>query len=256
MLNAFIVVFAFLGLCFAQDPASGWMAYAVGSVPTGVKRITKMEATWTVGANPPKSRSFFSPWFGLDPADNLNLIQPVNPWGGSSWSMYTEYYQWSPTHNSNSKTFAVSAGQTLKGSLVYDASSDSYQLTQTILETNSVSTQNVPCQSGKQYNLPYFVYEKTFPCNTYPPDGIVTFRDINVECDGADCSNDIKWAAKVKDANCNFQAVITNQTTISIKWDTTAKSLYDAHTDAELVKLNAHGWAKHARLDENGNLLF
>jgi hypothetical protein len=247
---------ACLAVAFCQDPAGGWMAYAVGSVPAGTQRITKMEATWTVGANPPKSRSFFSPWFGLDPADNLNLIQPVNPWSGSSWSMYTEYYQWSPTHNSNSKTFAVSAGQTLKGSLVYDASSDSYQLTQTIVETNSISTQTVPCQAKKQYNLPYFVYEKTFPCATYPPDQIVTFRDIVVECDGKDCTDSVKWAAKVKDANCNMQAVITNQTTISITWDTSAKSLYDTHTDTELVKLNAHGWARNARLSDAGELLF
>eukprot|EP01052_Picozoa_sp_SAG31_P059281 SAG31_NODE_18601_length_630_cov_0.772128_1_plen_36_part_10 len=36
----------------------------------------------------------------MDPADNLNLIQPVNPWTGRSWSAYTEYFQWSPEHNS------------------------------------------------------------------------------------------------------------------------------------------------------------
>ena len=39
-----------------------------------------------------------------------------------------------------------------------------------------------------QYNLPYIVYEKTFPCKDYPPDEIVTFRDIKVECDGSDCT--------------------------------------------------------------------
>ena len=60
-----------------------------------------------MGAEPKHTRAFFSPWFGMDPADNLNLIQPVNPWSGSSWAMYTEYYQWSPTHNSNSKQVSV-----------------------------------------------------------------------------------------------------------------------------------------------------
>ena len=77
----------------AQDPATGWMAYAVGNVPAGVDRVTRLEMTWKVGASPARSRAFFSPWFGMDPADNLNLIQPVNPWSGSAWSMYTEYYQ-------------------------------------------------------------------------------------------------------------------------------------------------------------------
>ena len=55
----------------------------------------------------------------MDPDDNLNLIQPVNPWGGGEWSMYTEYFQWRPTHNSNSRQQPVEAGQTLHGSLVY-----------------------------------------------------------------------------------------------------------------------------------------
>ena len=53
----------------------------------------------------------------MDPSDNLNLVQPVNPWSGSSWSMYTEYFQWSPTHNSNSRQHSVEAGQTLHGQL-------------------------------------------------------------------------------------------------------------------------------------------
>lgn len=55
------------------------MAYAVGTVPAGTTRITKLSMAWKVSQNPKLSRAFFSPWFGMDPADNLNLIQPVNP---------------------------------------------------------------------------------------------------------------------------------------------------------------------------------
>ena len=51
------------------------------------KRITKLSMTWKVGASASPSRAFYSPWFGMDPDDNLNLIQPVNPWSGSAWSM-------------------------------------------------------------------------------------------------------------------------------------------------------------------------
>ena len=40
------------------------------------------------------------------------------------------------------------------------------------------------CQDGKKFIIPYVVYEKTFPCNSYPPDENVTFFDISVECDG------------------------------------------------------------------------
>merc|ERR1719198_2642851 len=99
-------------LARAQDPAHGWMAYAVGSIPDDANRITRLEMKWKVSENPRDSRSFFSPWFGMDPNDNLNLIQPVNPWLGRGWSMYTEYFQWSPTHNSNSKSYDIEAGQT------------------------------------------------------------------------------------------------------------------------------------------------
>lgn len=224
------------------------MAYAVGAVPAGTERITKLEMTWTVGAKPKNSMAFFSPWFGMDPADNLNLIQPVNPWQGGifggHWSMYTEYFQWSPTHNSNSPSKNVEAGQTLKGSLVYDSSADSYKLTQTVVETGATSSQVVKCQSGKKYTLPYVVYEKTFPCKDYPPDGNVTFRDIVVECDGKDCASQVKWTPKVKDANCNMAAHIDSKgNTISITWDTSAASMYDNHTRAELFDLNYHGWA-------------
>lgn len=70
----------------AQDPPQGWMAYAVGTVPAGTTRITRLEMKWTISNDPQPSFAFFSPWFGMDPADNMNLIQPVNPWGGSSWT--------------------------------------------------------------------------------------------------------------------------------------------------------------------------
>lgn len=251
----FIVLLAVLAVAAAQDPAGGWMAYAVGTVPAGVERITNLQMTWTVGAEPKHSRAFFSPWFGMDPADNLNLIQPVNPWSGSSWSMYTEYYQWSPTHNSNSKQYAVKAGQTLKGSLVYDKDTDSYDLTQTIVETGVSSKQNVPCQNGKKYNLPYVVYEKTFPCADYPPDEIVTFRDIQVECDGSDCTEDVIWESKVKDANCDMKAVVHNNTAISITWDTSARSRFDSMDRRDIVNLNANGWARNYALSEDGNAI-
>ena len=139
----------------AQDPAEGWMAYAVGAPPAGTDRITRLDMKWQVSDDPSSpSNAFYSPWFGMDPADNLNLIQPVNPWLGDGWAMYTEYFQWSPVHNSNSPQRDVEAGQTLHGSLVYDAQSDSYFLNQTVVETGATSTQTVRCQNGKKFTVP------------------------------------------------------------------------------------------------------
>jgi len=242
-----------VALASAQDPANGWMAYAVGAIPSKYERITKLEMTWTVGEAAKRSRAFYSPWFGMDPADNLNLIQPVNPWGGSSWSMYTEYYQWSPTHNSNSRQYSVKAGQTLRGSLDYDSSSDSYTLSQTIVETGKTSSQTVACQSGKKYVVPYVVYEKEWTCSDYPPDGVVTFRDIVVECDGTDCTQDVQWQAQVEGSNCGMAAHVdkaakaTSENEISITWNPNMVSKFDNMTRADLILRNAGGWgAKYA----------
>lgn len=63
----------------AQDPAQGWLGYAVANCPAGTT-LTMMDAYWPVGATPKRSQSFYSPWFGIDASDNLNLLQPVNPW--------------------------------------------------------------------------------------------------------------------------------------------------------------------------------
>ena len=236
------------GLTLAQDPAEGWMAYAVGKVPEGTERITKIQMTWKVGATPRRSNAFFSPWFGMDPADNLNLVQPVNPWLGTDWVAYTEYFQWSPEDNSNSRQIRAQAGNTLQGTVTYDAGTDSYLLSQKNLDNGESSSQNVRCQSGKKYTIPYVVYEKTFPCGDYPPDGRVDFTDISIECDGKDCTSDVTWESKVKDDNCNMKAVINSQTAISITWDTSAKSKYDDMTDAELFDLNYKGWATRFNL--------
>ena len=103
----------------------------------------------------------------------------------------------------------------------------------------------VKCQSGKKYTIPYVVYEKTFPCADYPPDEIVTFRNITVECDGADCTDKVQWVGKVKDANCNMKAAHNaSDGSISITWDTSAASRFDGLSRATLHDLNMHGaWA-------------
>jgi len=219
------------------------MAYAVGTVPTSVQRITLLQMQWKVGVNPKSSTAFFSPWFGMDPNDNLNLIQPVNPWSQTSWAAYTEYYQWQPTHNSNSQSISVKAGQTLQGTLTYVSSTDSYTLEQKVIETGAVSSQKVTCQNGKKYRIPYVVYEKKWPCADYGADQIVSFQILQAQCDGANCINNITWAAKVKDPNCQMTAHINSPTSISITWNISAPSAYDSMSRPELIAMNTSpGW--------------
>ena len=61
----------------AQDPAQGWLGYAKAVSPTNAGRITYAEATWINGGNPSQGGAFYSPWFGIETSDNLNLFQPV-----------------------------------------------------------------------------------------------------------------------------------------------------------------------------------
>lgn len=123
-------------VAFSQDPAHGWMviylyslnirsesktpdnfysqAYAVGDISlTNAERITRLEMKWNVNNYPTKkSSAYYSPWFGMDTSDNMDLIQPVSPYFGyhpwdsdtrypieGGYLAYTEYYQWKPTHN-------------------------------------------------------------------------------------------------------------------------------------------------------------
>jgi len=77
----------------AQDPAEGWLGYAQAVSPTGAGRITFAEAYWVNLQNPVEGGAFWSPWFGVETSDNLNLLQPVNPWVGDSYEIYNEYFQ-------------------------------------------------------------------------------------------------------------------------------------------------------------------
>lgn len=71
----------------AKDPAQGWTGYARGVAPAGNKQfITHAEAKWVVGTLPTSYGCFYSPWFGIESSDNLNLLQPVNPTDGSNVS--------------------------------------------------------------------------------------------------------------------------------------------------------------------------
>lgn len=62
---ALLVAVAMPASSVAQDPADGWMAYAVGTTPAGTERITFMQMKWVVSNNAQSSFAFYSPWFGM-----------------------------------------------------------------------------------------------------------------------------------------------------------------------------------------------
>mmetsp|Transcript_27135 Transcript_27135/g.37882 ORF Transcript_27135/g.37882 Transcript_27135/m.37882 type:complete len:276 (+) Transcript_27135:62-889(+) len=222
----------------------GWMAYMQGTIPGGVQRITKLRMKWKVGESAESSMVFYSPWFGLSSNDGLSLIQLLNPWLGNQWTMFTEFTELDKNHHQNSDQYAVKPGQIIEGTLEYNAETDSYLVSEQNIETGQISSQIVPCSDGKQYRTPYVVYEKTFPCNSYPPDEIVTFFDIYAECDGTDCTNEMEWISRINNSNCRMKAKFQDQTTISITWNVDEESQYKNMSISDLFHLNfSKGWA-------------
>ena len=76
---AALTALSFIASAVAQDPANGWLAFSSAYPPIAGQRLTFMSATWVNLDNAKDSSSFYSPWFGCDTTDNLNLLQPVNP---------------------------------------------------------------------------------------------------------------------------------------------------------------------------------
>lgn len=211
-----------LAIAVAQDPAPGWLAYATAQCPAGT-RITHMEAKWLVGQNPPDSFAFFSPWFGVDTTDNLNLLQPVNPWFGSSWSIYTEYYQWSPSNNMDSDQYSVNAGDQLWGQITFNGEdAQTYTLTQTDVTSGQSSSMTVPVQTDangnyKNYTVQYIVYEKVAQCYQYGPDQKVDFTDIKVYCNGQ--LVEPQWTTGIVENVCDFKANVISPSHVQITWN-------------------------------------
>jgi hypothetical protein len=226
---------------YAQDPANGWLGYATGVYPGG-GRISFIEAYWKCGAAPKPSTAFFSPWFGIDTSDNLNLLQPVNPWTGNQWEIYNEYYQWEPTHNENSASHVTQPGNVLYGSITLNATSNSYMLYHKDETSGWSVNMSVPIQQKngvyKNYTIIYFVYEKVTSCGNYPPDGVVDFYNISVQYEGKDATQQVKWSTAYVENVCNNRAHVIDPTHIQITWDTKFDEVEKSKTAEGISGLN------------------
>lgn len=241
----FAALVALLVACVAaKDPAQGWQGYATATNPAGGDAvITRASAYWTVPSNPLVQGAFFSPWFGIESSDNLNLIQPVNPWSGDSWSIYNEYFQWSPENNENSPSVPVNAGDKIYGevTLIKGANGEpTYHQKHVNVATGQTVTQDIPIQkaadgSYKQFNIIYFVFEKTWPCYMYPPDNKVTFTNITIDFNFKQLVQP-SWTTAFVDDNCNNRAHIDSADQVSITWNSQGQSSAQALKNAQFLR--------------------
>jgi len=226
-MRAFIAIAAAVVLATAagvaaQDPAPGWLAYAMA---THSGRLTHMEAKWKVLGTPAEGGAFYSPWFGIESYDNLNLIQPVNPWTGDGWQMYIEYFQWSPEYNFDSDMNSVNTGDVLWGRVDWVAENSSYNVAHTDMNSGWSVEASIPAQTDdsgqpKNFNISYLVFEKDADCSQYPPEGIVTFYDIAISYDGKTITP--QWTTGIVDDVCNMRAHVVSPTEVTITWSTSA----------------------------------
>jgi len=205
----------------AQDPPQGWLGFATGTNPNG-GRITHAEAKWVVLDNPTEGGCFYSPWFGVETSDNLNLFQPVNPWLGDSWSAYIEYFQWEPENNINSDSIQANPGDVLHGVVTFDEANQKYHATHTNKNTGGSISTSIDVQQDnngdyKEYTILYVVFEKECSsCAQYPPNNKVTFYDMKFEYEGERVNP--SWTTNYIDDVCNNRANIVDNSTISITW--------------------------------------
>jgi hypothetical protein len=240
-----IVAALFASAASAQDPAPGWLAYLQGHCPAGT-HLTHMEAKWKVLNNAPQSFAFYSPWFGADTTDNLNLIQPVNPWFGSSWSAYTEFYRWTDGYNSNSNQIPTQPGHVMHGQLTFlGEAQQAYKLVQTDMNSRASSSQVVQVQqhsdgSYKKFTVLYFVFEKVANCNEYPPNEKVVFYDIIVQCNNTRVYP--TYRAGVVENVCDFKGHTVSNTSVMITWDTSSTR---HPTPEQFARNNLGGFRRH-----------
>eukprot|EP01061_Rhynchopus_euleeides_P036434 TRINITY_DN613_c0_g3_i1.p2 TRINITY_DN613_c0_g3~~TRINITY_DN613_c0_g3_i1.p2 ORF type:complete len:229 (+),score=108.12 TRINITY_DN613_c0_g3_i1:43-729(+) len=226
MFRLLTVAAAAVACTYAKDPVGGWLGFATGVNPTGAGRITRAEAKWKVLDKPKEGGCFYSPWFGIETSDNRNLFQPVNPWEGSRWGAYVEYFQWLPTHNENSEEISgtVSPGDVLHGVVTFDESAQTYTAVHTNLNTQHSVTKTIGVQKEgfggayKNYTIMYIVFEKSCrSCAQYPPNDKVTFYDIELEYEGKQVNP--TWNTSYVDNTCNNRAHIVNSSTVEITWE-------------------------------------
>ena len=211
-------------IVLSQDPASSWLSYAKAVDPNNADTtiITKMEAYWKICDIPAEISCYFTPWFGIETSDNLNLLQPVNPFN-RQWTIYNEYFQWKPEHNYNSRSHDVKPNDIIYGSVTYDGDTkNSYTLHIGDLNdkwnvNSTIDIQKDANGKYKRYTIGYVVFEH--PCSTckhYPPDISIIFYDINIEYNNTKVEP--KWTTAVKTDVCNNRANVLNESAIEITW--------------------------------------
>lgn len=210
-------------LVSANDPAGSWLSYAVYNAPSSSSRITALNTTWTVPADPSQSFGSNAPgwWFGIQTAKGDGaLIQPILAYGyqGAKWSIFNACFDWTDgSWRTSDEIYTVQPGD---------------KITSSVVATSKRGYEMQICASGKCINTPYeleqgqtetestayFVLEhQPLFCSAYPADGSMQFENIYLEVDGQEVKNPA-WEAKQEAPKCDSECKIVDPNTIQFSW--------------------------------------
>jgi len=228
------VCFLFLVVCpvnvqargVGADPSSGWLSYAVYNAPKPSDVITKLSASMIVPDAP--SGHFGSPafWFGVQTQHGDGaLIQPImSKWLIDGFYMFQEIFDWTNEQDEQSRQIKVKPGHVIQASVTYvkgpAGTLGSYAMNMTNENTGQRSDYSytlLPQQKATE-SVAYFVLEhQPDRCAQLPPNGNVTWTDIQVEVNGMKVVQP-KFVATQEEPKCDSKAIVIDSSTVSITW--------------------------------------
>lgn len=234
------VMMSSIWLVDAQDPAEGWLGYAMAEHERAI--VTRLEVYWQ-NTDAPKtvSNAFFSPWIGIGTSDRMNIIQCVNPWVGSQWESYTEYFQYDPERNKNSISHVTYPGDTFHSVIEYkerrfngsNVTANFYHVRHSDLTQHWTVESRVEVQRTnatgrleyKRYTSAYFAFSTlnaSMDCGLYPADGSIRFYNISLWFDDREVKYP-RWKTSFYNDSCHNRASLDptrDNDTVVISWNT------------------------------------
>ena len=212
-----------------NDPSRSWLSYAIFEAGAG-RAITMMNATVVVPPRPTAVGADPSFWYGIQTSKGDGaLVQPILAWGQTyraDWGIFQEVFDWNNMHDSRSpEAYRVAPGDTLTQSLRYEASTHSYDMYLASSSGKQIAW-NYKLERKQKANesTAYIVVEHApQSCSEFPPSGGITFSDIYVEVDNEPVAAPA-WRVEQESPACNSKAVLVDDTTVRLEWDSSMPS--------------------------------
>lgn len=213
-----IVLLATITCALAQDPASSWLCYALTQSSDG-SGATRVSATTQIPSGPPQDPNGEPAWwFGIEPSNNLYLIQPILPkWLGDGYYIFNEMFDWHTFNDQQSTNIKIPYGTNVSAEIITRDGGKHY--TMTVKAQGHQWNLTVPTykDDGPFTNV-YFVLEHQVDrCSQLPSAGSLSYTDIEIEFGGKRVVP--QWSTHLERPVCKSQVKVISPSSLSIEWD-------------------------------------